>query len=147
MVEIRPFQYADALSLQPPGVLEDDYRDWAWENYNKGPAWTGFVDGVLVGCAGIRILWRGCGEGWVAVCPDAKAYREFIYEAIPPYLAQIIRDHRLHRVQAHVLVDNPVHVRFVENLGFEREGVLRAYDPQRNDYFLYARVFHGSEHS
>jgi ribosomal-protein-alanine N-acetyltransferase len=49
-------------------------------------------------------------------------------EAAMATLEQAFRHHRLHRVEAHVAVENHGSHRVVEKLGFRREGVARAYE-------------------
>lgn len=44
------------------------------------------------------------------------------------------------RIQAKVNVNFDIGLRFVENLGFEKEGLLKHYGPNNTDYIMYALV-------
>jgi len=55
-------------------------------------------------------------------------------------LDAIIRDNKIRRVQASVSVVDDVAVRFAEWMGFDEEGVMRAYGLDGSDYYRYARV-------
>lgn len=60
----------------------------------------------------------------------ARAYwgQGIMREAVQSLLAFGFAEMALNRVEAHVLPDNLASARFLEKLGFQREGVLRAYE-------------------
>jgi RimJ/RimL family protein N-acetyltransferase len=144
-VEIVPFEAEHALSLdvrehEKPMQSEEAFVEWAKANSAYGPAFSGKLDGKIIGCGGVRILWSGVGEAWALFSKDITGCPKEAYYYIHKFLHKIIRDWRLHRVQAHVRTDVPVAVRYLENLGFEKEGLMSKFDTDKRDHFLYALV-------
>jgi len=100
-------------------------------------AWTGIAEGAPVVCAGIMPLWAGRGMAWA--CLSADAGRHFM--AIHRAAARVFALPRYRRVEAYV---DPVWAparRWVELLGFTREGLMRAFLPEGGDMLLYARIY------
>jgi len=124
-----------------------DFEAWAKVNA-LGPAWTGrrISDGKILACAGVRILWPGCGEAWAIFCdPEVVEYKykKEAYVYILTYLKRVIEDYDLRRVQALVRADIPIAVKYIEQLGFEREGLLRKYGREGEDQYMYALILEG----
>lgn len=55
----------------------------------------------------------------------------------------VVQQNGLWRVQATVKVGWERALRFAEFMGFESEGVMRQYGPEKGDYFRVARLFNG----
>jgi hypothetical protein len=109
-----------------------------------GLAWTGVVAGQVAGCAGFLPQSPGRCIAWALIGRDVPR---------PAWLAitrQVLRGLAEVRRRGFWRVEAVVHVgfapgcRWVEMLGFEIEGLMRAYDPARGDCLLYARVFDGT---
>lgn len=143
-ITFRPFGPADLerLALQE---AQQDLREWlsapgrGEELATGGPAWTGIIAGRVVGCAGIRPIWPGRATAWALIgrIPPAEWVR------VTAKVRAELRDahaagHR--RIEATVSVGFEAGCRWVGALGFQFEGIARAYDPYGNDHYLYARV-------
>lgn len=103
----------------------------------SGPAWTAVQGERVLCCAGFgeafgtahaycwALLGRGLGGAHFAL-------RRFIAErmAEAPY----------RRIEAMVRAGCKAEVQWVELLGFEREGLLRAWGPKGEDHLVYALV-------
>ncbi len=85
--------------------------------------------GLLLGMTSLhRVDWhrRTAGLGyWVR---RSHWSRGIASEAAMATLEQAFRHHRLHRVEAHVALENHASHRVVEKVGFRREGVARAFE-------------------
>lgn len=107
----------------------------------EGPAYTALIDGRVVACAGLQRLWPGVAEGWAIVeaglGPRAGAR---LHRAVATGLAIAMRHLPLHRVQITVAADNGRGLRWARALGFEQEGVMRAFTPDARDFARLARV-------
>jgi len=144
-MKIIPFEPEHALLLPVRDIEQnikdhEDFITWVKENDTPGTSYSCFDGDKLIGCGGIRILWKGVGEGWVLFSPDVVNYKKSIYKVVSRYLKKIIEAQDLHRVQAHVRCDWPIAFNFVKNLGFEIEGKKRKFNPDGTDSFLYALV-------
>lgn len=144
-MKIVPFKYEHALEIlvrdHDADLKENEnFRKWAEMNVMPGMSYTGLYEGRPVMCAGVRTLWPGVGEAWILLSPEIVNFKKEMYYTVIQYLEKIIKENGLWRVQAHARTDVPVAVRFLEHLGFEREGLMRKFDPQGRDCFLYALV-------
>ncbi len=118
---VRAFQPADVLA-----VLNRDGRqvpDSALiEQANLGPAFTFTVDDVPLACAGVVILWPGVGSAWTMISQPMLDYPLWLTRTVRRMLYQIIEQHDLHRVETVALMDSVANQRWLEALGFVREG-------------------------
>jgi RimJ/RimL family protein N-acetyltransferase len=105
--------------------------------WDSGPAYTAFYQGKIIACAGVMMLWRGVGQAWVIFDTVIQEHlRKEAYELVTPYLIQIIKDYKLHRVQAIVEVGFDIALKYALNMGFSEEGYLNRYDSQGKDYIM-----------
>jgi len=131
--------------LVRPGDLHvkqnEEFIKWTELN-SKGGAFTGrrISDGKILACAGIRILWPGVGEAWAIFCDEVGSYAFEAYAYIATYALQIINDFNLKRIQCFVQADNALYVKYLENLGFRREGLLRKFGRNGEDHYIYAII-------
>lgn len=118
-----------------------DYAD----NYlEDGSSYTLVHNGYIICCAGILTLWNGVGEAWfVASHRIHEDARPFIRFARNDVMLPVVQQNGLWRVQATVKVGWERALRFAEFMGFESEGVMRQYGPEKGDYFRVARLFNG----
>lgn len=143
---ILPFktEHLDKLDIRLPGLVGMDI-DRAYDmipKYRKvGPAFSVFSDdGLLIVIAGVGIMWEGVGHAWSVPGVYADDYKVSFYKAIKSYLDKVIKENDLHRVQCYVHVDYVISQKYVEHLGFEREGLLRKFGSDKADYYIYARL-------
>ena len=103
--------------------------------HTKGPAMTLVKYGEIIGCGGVNELWGGVGEAWLILGDKAFDYPVTV-------LRQTVRNFRtmigkFHRIQAHVLEGFDKGVQLVSALGFELEGTLKQYGPNKENYLRY----------
>jgi len=107
---------------------------------DRGPAYSGEVDGKLIGACGIMVLWPGVGEAWAFFSADIVQYRRWVHRMVKETLWEIIRGLDLRRVQSEVREDSWIARKWVEKLGFKSEGLMPLYGPDGADYVRYAIV-------
>ena len=105
-----------------------------------GPAFSGEVDGQLLGAAGIAILWKGVGEAWVWVPPEVARYPLFFHRNIRDMMVEVKRAKHLVRIQTTVKVRDVTANAWIKRLGFKAEGVMRRWGPDGEDHIRYAIV-------
>lgn len=141
-VKMVPFnlRHLEKLCLRPEAEdLKDITREL--ENiYCDGPAYTAIIEDQVVFCAGITITWHGVGVAWCYADCSASKYAREVYCAQLGFLDRCTKEYGLHRVQAFALASWRMAWRYLERLGFQREGLMRKYSPNQEDYYLYARV-------
>lgn len=102
-------------------------------------AFTGMVDGRVIVCSGVHEVWAGRGVAWALISKDAGAHFFAVHRAVSGFLKQA----PLRRIEAMVDAGFQAGIRWAEMLGMQREGLMRAYSPTGNDYFIYSRIQNG----
>jgi RimJ/RimL family protein N-acetyltransferase len=144
--ELRPYRAQDALSMtlnaQGRSAIEGiPYLEESFRLYEtKGPAWTLWVDGRVIGCAGVMLLWPGVAHAWMLASPWLPRYPKTVVRAIQDGLARIIAEHGLVRIQAEVEATFTTGRRFARVLGFQEEGTMPKFGPTRQTYVRVAWV-------
>lgn len=143
MVEVREFRDED-LDLFSPSMTElvavNDWRGMLRGAALFGPAWTMLLNGRVIGCAGLAMAWPGRAQAWCVLAPDIPKMAWLgIHRVVAARLAQTPAL-GLRRIEADALYGFPPAARWLEMLGFEREGLARAYGPGGEDFLRFARV-------
>lgn len=102
----------------------------------KGIGWTAEHDGQVIACAGIVQMHDERGMAWAMLSKDALRHIKTIHRVI----ANVLDRAPWRRIEMTVDARHAAGCRWAERLGFEREGLMRAYTPDGRDCFLYARV-------
>lgn len=95
-------------------------------------------DGKPIACFGITPLWNGVVVVWGVFESGIERYGMTLYRYSKSFLDSLMKDYS--RVQCEVLATNSKAINFIETFGFEKEGLLRNYGPNKEDFFMYARV-------
>lgn len=140
-MHIVPFQpmHLRALVLQEAQawmgpMLKDDYGKTLMK---AGPAFTlAEADGSVIVCSGLVHMWENRAQAWALISADAGRYFVRIFRAMSSFLE--IQDTR--RIEATVDANFLQGHRLMRLLGFELEGMMRAYLPDGRDCSLYGRV-------
>lgn len=141
-MDIRPFDIShfDAMELQDNGWLKREERArYAWLQ-ESGVSYTLFLDGLPIYCGGLAESWPGVCDIWMLPSVDVIHKPISVVKAARWMLDDAIEKMLPHRIQATVKAADDRAVRFIEALGFEREGLMRAFSSDKTDFFLYARI-------
>ena len=115
------------------------FVDLWFENWKgKLRAVTLLSDNEPIACLGISFQEWGKAEAWALLSNSFKDYKLSIYKMAKAGLGMISTEY--HRIQATVDPGYPETIRWIEALGFEYEGRLRKYGPDKQDYLMYSRV-------
>ena len=112
-----------------------------WEN--GGPSYTLVIDGQIVCCAGVVLMEWGRGEAWTLVSSLFYKYPKTSFKAIKTKLDEIAKEKNLRRVQSLINSNSEWGERWMEHLGFRKEGMLRAYGPNGEDFIMFSRIYNG----
>jgi hypothetical protein len=141
MMDIVPFkpEHVKEMELQDSqkylssfandNVLASLQGDWSF---------TGVVNGVPIGCAGIIPMWQGRGIAWAYLSSRATKHQFIqVHRAVKKFLD----DCYLQRIEMTVDCEFAEGHRWAHKLGFTMEAPrMRAYNPNGGDCALYARV-------
>jgi hypothetical protein len=146
-VVMIPFIPAHAIELAPEclefGGSLSGIPEWleTSANCSGNDALSGYVDGKLIGCGGVRQFWPGVGEAWAFFCPDVRFHARSALIVGRSIIEDIAKRMNYKRIQATARVDFPQAASYLEHLGFGIESVLRRYAHDHSDMFMYARFF------
>lgn len=109
-------------------------------------AYAGIVDNEIVGLGAILRCFPKVG---VAFSTFAEGIMESAYNPTTRWIFKTMKEViivaqkqlDLHRIQAYVKTNDSRYIRFIEHLGFHREGRLKQFWIDRSDFYLYARYF------
>ena len=104
------------------------------------PAVTGLRDGTPIGCAGFILDGCGAAEAWIILGHPRNGDGHWIAWTVRHFVKLWEKEGHLRRVWATAAEDRPEAIRFLEALGFTREGLLHAYCPDGGNSWMYARV-------
>jgi hypothetical protein len=146
--ELRAFRAEDMLFLIGDGLKEKNVQMYGNKNLKElaeqteidDLSITGFVDGVMVGCGGIRKMWDGVGEVWLMLSPEVNRFPIRTGAVIFNGMRALIEDNDFTRLQGWCRVDFPQAHTLFRHLGFKAEGMAESYTPDECDCILYGLV-------
>ena len=100
------------------------------------------LDGNYPVCSGgIIPTWLGSAQGWVI--SSKRIFKNKIKAArlIKERTDLLCANNKIWRLQTAVKADFKIGIRFAEFLGFNKEGLMVGYGPDKTDYYLMARIY------
>lgn len=144
MDQITPFAVEDLHGISPRQdalinhALLDDLQ-YLKRLALSGPAFTWRRDGHVMGCAGIGILWKGVGEGWMILDKEAGKYPFTMHKLIIRGVEMVENDFGFHRISVSVRSGDIRSVKWIVRVGFRFEGHMPGYGPDGTDFVRYGR--------
>lgn len=109
-------------------------------NQKSIQAVTVMHDGRIMLMCGFIALWPGVVEAWLIPTKRIEENPIEFCKTIRKFLAQSAEVMNIRRMQASAIADER-HTKFMEFLGFEREGLLKEYSDAKEDFIPWARFF------
>ena len=106
-----------------------------------GLSFTLLDNNVPICSGGIIPTWLGNAQGWVI--SSKRIFKNKIKAArlIKERTDLICANNKIWRLQTAVKANFNTGIRFAEFLGFNKEGLMRGYGPDKTDYYLMARIY------
>ena len=147
-IELVKFHHSHAIELATTcleygglPLVPEWLKDSAIQSGMDDNAISGFCDGKLVGCGGVREFWPGVGEAWAFFSPEVRLHIRSALVVGRAIIERVATNGNYRRIQATARVDFPAAASYLEHLGFEVESVLQSYSHDHKDMFMYARIF------
>jgi len=118
----------------------DDWLGKLWEALNKGYGFTIYHEDEVVACIGITNIVTGVAEIWAITGVLVDKYPKDFHKTCQRIIDYAFEIDNLHRLQCTAEASFDKTIKWLENLGFEREGVLRNYTPDKKDMCIYAML-------
>ena len=145
--EIVPYQVQHGDDMIEFG-LNDKLMDWdAQFTENRidfalaGLSFTLLHNNFPVCSGGIVPLWTGVAEGWVISSKRIFKTRIKSSRLIKKRTDLLCAANKIWRLQTAVKSNFKTGLRFAEFLGFKNEGLMKAYGPDKTDYYRMARIY------
>ena len=112
----------------------------------RGPCWTGFVEGRVLALGGVALLWPGVGEAWMLTGELVPLYAREFHRTVKSLVEIAKTALLLHRLQAAVRWDphdregNRMRLKWARALGLESEGLMPCYGANRDHWLRVAWV-------
>ena len=141
------------VTFQPNHIHMTKFRDFDQEildGYGRphiedyavdGLSYSAMCDGKVYAMFGLYPLWKGVAEAWLLPSTKLENRKMVFHKSCLrffPYAAQKLK---LHRIQVYVRSSNVQAYKWIEMMYFNREGLLKRYGPDINDYYVYGRLF------
>ncbi len=145
--EIVPYQVQHGDDMIEFG-LNDKLMDWD-ANFTEnridfalaGLSFTLLHNNFPVCSGGIVPLWTGVAEGWVISSKRIFKKRIKASRLIKKRTDLLCAANKIWRLQTAVKSNFKTGLRFAEFLGFKNEGLMKAYGPDKTDYYRMARIY------
>lgn len=102
------------------------------------------LDGKPVAIGALNVARQGVGMAWLlqmnqSAIPKDKAL--VVVREIKKQLKRVAKQEELFRIQATCVADDTRGGRFLQTLGFQAEGVLRQYGPDKEDHIMWSTIY------
>ena len=134
--EMIEFGLNDTL-MDGDATFKENRIDFA----GAGLAYTLLDNNVPICSGGIIPTWLGNAQGWVI--SSKRIFKNKIRAArlIRERTDLLCANNKIWRLQTAVKADFKIGIRFAEFLGFNKEGLMVGYGPDKTDYYLMARIY------
>ena len=134
--EMIEFGLNDTL-MDGDATFKENRIDFA----SAGLAYTLLDNNVPICSGGIIPTWLGNAQGWVI--SSKRIFRNKIKASrlIKERTDLLCANNKIWRLQTAVKADFKIGIRFAEFLGFNKEGLMVGYGPDKTDYYLMARIY------
>lgn len=93
-----------------------------------------------VALAIMNSVFPGVVELWSVLTDEVKSHPKLLHTSGLFVVEALDKNENVHRIQSLVERGDTTAYRWMERLGFEEEGLLKQYGPDRKDYHMFARV-------
>lgn len=142
-VKIVPFEqkHFDEINLRQSDFANFD-KDKIKEivkELSQDNAFTLLIKDRVILFGGIYSLHKKAGEAWLVCAEEIKYYPRTSARTVKRHILNMMETLDLSRLQTKNNV-NELHNRWVEWVGFQKEGILRKFDELGNDIIMYSIV-------
>jgi hypothetical protein len=121
------------------GYSRSQIAELAEEREKGDNCYTAWHDSEIIACGGMDLLWEGVGQVWI-IMPEKTRHAKSLFRLFKNKLDYLTKKNNLWRVQAYARIGLDESHTLLRHLGFETEGIMRKYTPDKADCILYAKV-------
>lgn len=145
-VNVRPFQLDDMLKINLRQIDRETGTEatagvmGTMAASERGEALTILADDEILSIGGVVSLFPGTAELWSLASTAVDKFPISFHKANIRILDYWIKALKLRRLQCKVYSEHVRSIEWLKRLGFQEEGLMRKYDTQGRDFYLYAKV-------
>lgn len=106
---------------------------------NAGPSHAGVHEGRCFGIGGVVPVQKGVWHTWMMLSDDIAKHPKWFLRLCKSYVASM-EENGIHRLQADIPADMKDWLAILERMGFENEGLMRAFSSDKQDYYRIAYI-------
>ena len=123
----------------------DDWLGNIWEMKKRGYVYTIYHEDEVVACVGVTKIVSGVAEIWAITGKLVEKYPKDFHKLCIKIIKEAFKKDNLRRLQCTAETDYDRTIKWLERLGFEREGTLRNYTCDGKDMYIYSIIRKGDE--
>jgi RimJ/RimL family protein N-acetyltransferase len=127
-IGIQKAQLSVGVLLETEGYVES--------LISAGPAYACLADNKVIAMAGVSMFWKGRGHAWATIADNGRPY----LKAITKEVLNFLKFTSISRIETSVDCRFEAGHKWAQMLGFEKEGTMRSWGPNGENYDLYSRV-------
>lgn len=142
MIRLVPTEYEhfDGLKLKAIFEHKDAIEFGRTAVLGGAIAYTLLAGAEVLAIFGGKQEYPGVLNCWGLFSEEIRKYKIAFHRAAKILIDVMFKEFKLHRMQAAVRTDYTEGQRWIEALGFVREGWMKMYGAERHDYFMYGRT-------
>tara|TARA_R100001530_G_scaffold135677_1_gene113509 strand:+ start:543 stop:974 length:432 start_codon:yes stop_codon:yes gene_type:complete len=142
MIEIKRFKLRHLVDFEPKYPFPNIMKNMEFNMADSNRECLSLMrEKKLICVAGINYLRPGAGEVWLVPGIAVDKYKFEFYKTVRWLLDEYLIDHKkLHRLEMAIEDKWEKGIRWAKSLGFEREGFMKQWSPDKKDHILYARI-------
>lgn len=126
MLTLKYFKSEDVLKINPVEEGIENIMVGAEYNAAAGPAYTGYIDGRIVACGGIRVEKNGSGTPWFIMNKGEKC-KKSTFQTVKLMMKILIEECEFKYLRTFSKIGFPQSQRFLEHLGFKKIRTLKSH--------------------
>lgn len=138
IVAFAPEHFRNLFVQPAQAIMGPELQDevYARSLMAGGDCYTALSGGIVIACIGLIQHWPGRRYAWAFLANEIEHQMIPLHRSVKRWLHY----RGSGRIETAVDCAHEAAVRWVEMLGFEREGRMRAWTQDGRDCFLYAKV-------
>jgi hypothetical protein len=118
------------------------YEKYLEKNIINNAAYTGYYDTKPVVCFGLLNMFPGVAEAWLIPGKELKQFKIALpfHRATKVFFDCAFDLFDLRRIQVSVDSNNLTALKWIEKLLFIREGIMKSFGPDGNDYIMLSKL-------
>lgn len=129
--------FAGLAGMVPACYSLITYADFLCQH---GEAWAGEHEGEILCLGGAYKLERWIAEGWAFITQNARRYPLWLTRTFKREACGVAKRLGVHRLQIMTDPSNKRDDAWAEALGFQKEGICRAYTQDRRDLMRWSMI-------